>query len=192
MYLCVWRDNICDFEQDWIKFLLPNKTVYIDQNEKDEKYPNTPCIYITSFWHDFEQQLQNVKHPFGIIYLSEEILSNKIDYFLANPLCQFVWRNYIHPNYINHPKVTFFPCAISTRLSLPIVNQLQNKEQELSSTEIENYLTLNKSVSDDDLVNLLEQEDIEKLKVNTSITKDAIEGELSNNIDLEQYITNEN
>ncbi|WP_396169380.1 hypothetical protein [Flavobacterium sp.] len=77
-------------------------------------------------------------------------------------------------------------------LSLPIVNQLQNKEQELSSTEIENYLTLNKSVSDDDLVNLLEQEDIEKLKVNTPITKDALEDELSNNIDLEQYITNEN
>jgi hypothetical protein len=77
-------------------------------------------------------------------------------------------------------------------LSLPIVYQLQNKEQELSSSEIENYLTQNKSVSDDDLVNLLEQEDIDKLKVNTSIAKDAIEDELSKNIDVEQYITNEN
>ena len=77
-------------------------------------------------------------------------------------------------------------------LSLPIVNQLQNKEQELSSSEIENYLTLNKSVSDDEIVNLLEQEDIDKLKVNTPISKDALEDELSNNIDVEQYITNEN
>jgi hypothetical protein len=77
-------------------------------------------------------------------------------------------------------------------LSLPIVNQLQNKEQELSSTEIENYLTQNKSVSDDDLVNLLEQEDIDELKVNTPISEDALEDELSKNIDVEQFITNEN
>ena len=77
-------------------------------------------------------------------------------------------------------------------LSIPIVNQLQNKEQELSSYEIENYLTLNKSVSDDEIVNLLEQEDIDKLKINTPISKDALEDELSNNIDVEQYITNEN
>lgn len=75
-------------------------------------------------------------------------------------------------------------------LSLPIVNHLQNKEQELSSTEIENYLTQNKSVSDDDLVNLLEQEDIDELKVNTPVSEDALEDELSNNTDLEQYITN--
>ena len=36
------------------------------------------------------------------------------------------------------------------------------------------------------------QEDIDKLKVNTPISKDALEDELSNNIDVEQYITNEN
>ncbi len=77
-------------------------------------------------------------------------------------------------------------------LSLPIVNHLQNKEQELSSTEIENYLTQNKSVTDDELVNLLEQEDIDKIKITSSITNEAIEEELSNNTEIELYITNEN
>ncbi|MFZ4105487.1 hypothetical protein [Flavobacterium sp.] len=77
-------------------------------------------------------------------------------------------------------------------LSLPIVNHLQNKEQELSSSEIENYLTQNKSVTDDELVNLLEQEDIDKIKITTSITNEAIEEELSNNTEIELYITNEN
>ena len=77
-------------------------------------------------------------------------------------------------------------------LSLPIVNQLQNKEQELSSIEIENYLTQNKSVSDDEIVNMLEQEDIDNLRVTTPITKDVLEDELSNNTDVEQFITNEN
>jgi hypothetical protein len=77
-------------------------------------------------------------------------------------------------------------------LSLPIINHLQNKEEELSSSEIENYLTMNKSVSDDEIVNLLEQEDIDNLIISTPITKEAIEDELSNNTELEQYITNEN
>lgn len=77
-------------------------------------------------------------------------------------------------------------------LSLPIVNQLQNKEQELSSIEIENYLTQNKLLSDDEIVNLLEQEDVDNLRVATPITKDVLEDELSNNTDVEQYITNEN
>lgn len=91
-------------------------------------------------------------------------------------------------------KTWMFPAAavLVLALSLPIVNQLQNKNQELSSNEIENYLTQNKSVSDDDLVNLLEQEDIDKLKVTTPIAKDAIEDELSYNSEVEQYITNEN
>ncbi len=77
-------------------------------------------------------------------------------------------------------------------LSLPIINHLQNKEEELSSSEIENYLTMNKSVSDDEIVNLLEQEDIDNLIISTPITKEAIEDELSNNTELEQYITNAN
>ena len=77
-------------------------------------------------------------------------------------------------------------------LSLPIINHLQNKEEELSSSEIENYLTMNKSVSDDEIVNLLEQEDIDNLKISTPITKEAIEDELSNSTELEQYITNAN
>ena len=77
-------------------------------------------------------------------------------------------------------------------LSLPIVNQLQNKEQELSSIEIENYLTQNKLLSDDEIVNLLEQEDVDNLRVTTPITKDVLEDELSNNTDVEQFITNEN
>jgi len=77
-------------------------------------------------------------------------------------------------------------------LSFPIINHLQNKEEELSSSEIENYLTMNKSVSDDEIVNLLEQEDIDNLIISTPITKEAIEDELSNNTELEQYITNAN
>ena len=111
MHLCVWRDNICDFETEWIKYILPSDTLYISQNEKETKYPNTPCVFITSFWHEFEHQIIDIKHDFGVIYLSEEILSIKMDSFINNPYCKFIWRNYIHPKYYENPKVTHFPCA---------------------------------------------------------------------------------
>jgi Mlc titration factor MtfA (ptsG expression regulator) len=77
-------------------------------------------------------------------------------------------------------------------LSLPILNHLHNNEQELSYSEIENYLTQNKSVTDYELINLLEIEDIDKIKITTSISKKAIEEELSNNTEIEHFITNEN
>ena len=78
-------------------------------------------------------------------------------------------------------------------LSVPIVYQIQNKEQETTSNEVESYLVNHTSLSDDDVVNLLDQEDIEKLKnVNTPIEKEALEDVLSSNAEIEQYITTQN
>ena len=78
-------------------------------------------------------------------------------------------------------------------LSVPIVYQIQNKEQETTSNEVESYLVNHTSFSDDDVVNLLDQEDIEKLKnVNTPIEKEALEDVLSSNAEIEQYITTQN
>jgi len=77
-------------------------------------------------------------------------------------------------------------------LSIPIVYQMQNREEELTSSEVETYIVNHTTLSDDDIVNLLDQEDIDKLKIDTPIEKEALEEVLSNNTDLEQYITNEN
>ena len=125
MHLCVWRDNICDFEKEWIHYLLPSDTLYIDQDEKDEKYPNTPCVYITSFWHDFEVQLSNVMHNYGVIYLSEEFVATKTDYFLNDTKCKFIWRNYVNPHYINKDKITYFPCSYKNGFTEHIKNDIE-------------------------------------------------------------------
>ncbi len=78
-------------------------------------------------------------------------------------------------------------------LAVPIVYQIQNKKQETTSNEVESYLVNHTSLSDDDVVNLLDQEDIEKLKnVNAPIEKEALEDVLSNNSEIEQYITTQN
>lgn len=75
-------------------------------------------------------------------------------------------------------------------LSVPIVYQMQNKEAEMTSSEVENYLVNNTTLSDDDIVNLLEQEDIDQLKEEAPIEKEALEEALSNNPEIEQYFTN--
>ncbi len=78
-------------------------------------------------------------------------------------------------------------------LSVQIVYQMQNNETEMTSKEVESYLVNHTTLSDDDVVNLLDQEDIEKLKkADTPIAKEALEDVLSNNTEIEQYITNEN
>jgi len=75
-------------------------------------------------------------------------------------------------------------------LSVPIVYHMQNNDTEMTSSEVENYLVTNTTLSDDDIVNLLEQEDIDKLKIEKPISQKTLEEILSNNTELEQYITN--
>jgi hypothetical protein len=75
-------------------------------------------------------------------------------------------------------------------LSLPIVFQMEKEEELLSDTEIENYLTQQNVISEDEIINCLEKEDLVNLKINSTVTEEALEEELINNNELEQYITN--
>lgn len=75
-------------------------------------------------------------------------------------------------------------------LSLPIVFQMEKEEELLSDTEIENYLTQQNAISEDEIIKCLEKEDLVNLKINSTVTEEAIEEELINNNELEQYITN--
>ena len=80
--------------------------------------------------------------------------------------------------------------VIVVTLSLPLVYQLEGNHEQPSAAEIENYLTQQSPISEDEIVNLLEQEDINKLKITNSISKADLEEELYLNTELEKYITN--
>ena len=75
-------------------------------------------------------------------------------------------------------------------LSIPIFNALKTSSTELDKGTIENYLTNHAEISDDDLVELLDEEDIQKMKLNYNIEDKTIEDILSANSDLEEYIIN--
>jgi len=75
-------------------------------------------------------------------------------------------------------------------LSIPVYNNLQNRQSEIDQTTLENYITYHSNVSDTDLVNLLDEKDIQNIKIDLNIDKQAIENELSENSDLESYLLN--
>ncbi|WP_298121290.1 hypothetical protein [Flavobacterium sp.] len=79
--------------------------------------------------------------------------------------------------------------VIVLSLAIPLANQLQNTTQEETS-EIENYLAYHSSLTSDDIIELLDEEDIAKIEVNNSIDNQTMEDELTENIDIENYITN--
>ena len=60
----------------------------------------------------------------------------------------------------------------------------------MTTSEVETYITQHTTVSDDDIVDLLDQEDIDKLKTDVPIENEVLEYVLSNNSEIEQYITN--
>ncbi|MES2574849.1 MAG: hypothetical protein V4572_07890 [Bacteroidota bacterium] len=75
-------------------------------------------------------------------------------------------------------------------LSIPVYNNLYNRSSEIDQTTLENYITYHSNVTDTDLVNLLDEKDIQEIKIDLNIDDKAIENELSDNNDLEYYILN--
>ncbi len=66
----------------------------------------------------------------------------------------------------------------------------QNNIEQKYTAEVENYLTNHPTFSDDELVDLLDNEDISKIKIDSKLQNDAIEQSLIENADIEQIITN--
>lgn len=75
-------------------------------------------------------------------------------------------------------------------LSIPIYNNFNSNSTEIDDTTLENYITYHSTVSDADLVNLLDEQDIQKISVDLDIEDITIENELSQNKNLEQYLLN--
>jgi hypothetical protein len=80
--------------------------------------------------------------------------------------------------------------VIILALSLPIYNYYFSHSSEIDEETLENYITYHSTVSDTDLVNLLDEQDIQKMNIDVDIEDDIIENELSENNNLEQYLIN--
>lgn len=75
-------------------------------------------------------------------------------------------------------------------LTLPIYNNYFKKKSEIDNSSLENYITYHTSISDADLVNLLDKNDIQKMNIDLNIQDKTIEDEFSANSNLEYYLLN--
>ncbi len=74
--------------------------------------------------------------------------------------------------------------------TIPVMNQFTTSSDVISNVEVENYLANHSTITDDDIVNLLDTEDIEKLAVETPIDNLTADDIMSQNVDVESYLTN--
>ena len=92
----------------------------------------------------------------------------------------------------SHRKRWMFVAAavLVLALSVPIFNKMKTNTTELDQQTLEDYITFNSGISENDLVDLLEKEDIEKMNMDYNIQDKDVEDLLSQNNNVEQYITN--
>ena len=75
-------------------------------------------------------------------------------------------------------------------MAVPVVYTNFIVSPEIDEATLENYISYNTSISDADLVNLLDEKDIQKMDIGMNIEDLTIENELSENKNLENYLSN--
>jgi ABC-type antimicrobial peptide transport system permease subunit len=92
----------------------------------------------------------------------------------------------------NITKTLYFVAAaiVIVMLSIPLYLKYSIKNQELDATTIENYIAYDSSISEDEIVDLLDKEDLVKMKIEFNLQDEDLETILSTNSNLEQYIIN--
>lgn len=75
-------------------------------------------------------------------------------------------------------------------LSVPFYNLLKKSTVTLDNATLENYIAGHSDISDADFAELLNEQDLEQMSIDTNIEKDAIEDLLSSNANLESYLIN--
>lgn len=105
----VWS---CDpdglFETEWLNTLLGRGFDDVVLSSDFEPQGNDLLIFNHSI--DYESLLvryEVAQYPFGVIHLSDETLGDTM-YYLTYKMCMFAFRNYYHPTFSMHPKVTTF------------------------------------------------------------------------------------
>jgi len=75
-------------------------------------------------------------------------------------------------------------------LSIPIYNNLLTKQDEIDSVTLENYIAYHSTITEDEIVDLLHQEDLDRMKIELNIDDVYIEDILKSNTNLEEYLIN--
>ena len=83
-----------------------------------------------------------------------------------------------------------FAAIFIIAILIPLYNLLNTSTIELDNATMENYLAAHENISNDDIAELLDVEDLQKIKIHSDIENNTIEDELSTNSNLEEYLIN--
>jgi membrane-associated protease RseP (regulator of RpoE activity) len=75
-------------------------------------------------------------------------------------------------------------------LSIPIVNYMNASTSTIDQVQLETYLTEQSNLSEDDIVELLDEEKIQKIKLELNVNTNELEEALLTNSNLEDYLIN--
>ncbi|RKS02323.1 hypothetical protein [Flavobacterium sp. 102] len=73
-------------------------------------------------------------------------------------------------------------------LSIPVFNTFKTSPEEIDAIALEDYLNNHTTISNDEIANFLDKEDLDKMKLELNLQDEAMEEILLNNADLEQYL----
>ena len=87
-------------------------------------------------------------------------------------------------------KVWYFAAAaiLILMLSIPLFTKYSTQQEEIDLATLENYIAYQSNISEEEIVNLLEQDDLDKMKLDFNIDDATIEDALKSNSNLEQYL----
>ena len=87
-------------------------------------------------------------------------------------------------------KTWFFAAAalFIMALSIPLLNLMFTSSTEIDKDTLEMYLNNQTNLSNDDIVELLNEEDIQKIKIDLKIEDQELEDILTTNCNMEEYI----
>ena len=80
--------------------------------------------------------------------------------------------------------------ALILPISLVLINNFLIKSSTNDTIALENYISNNTSINENDIAELLSEKDIQKIKIDFKLEDNTLENELSNNQNIEEYLIN--
>jgi uncharacterized protein (DUF608 family) len=92
--------------------------------------------------------------------------------------------------FLSRKKTWYYAAAavVVMMVSFPVYTNYFSTSEEVDAVALEDYITNQTTISAEEIANLLDQEDLEKMKLELNLGDAEVEDILLNNTDLEQYI----
>ncbi|HEU4497455.1 MAG TPA: hypothetical protein VFR70_10420 [Flavobacterium sp.] len=79
--------------------------------------------------------------------------------------------------------------VLAVGIMIPLASRYATKDQAIDDAEVEHYLAYQSGISQYDLINMLDDEDIEAIEADLDVDDAVLETVLSENSNLENYLT---